>query len=104
MLPHQVEQTLHIHRLTRHRNDGILIRQDDAELPERAAWVTTGVASLGMPTDIVRRCSTFSAARFALLVGGTCPGKKSTTLSDKCSLPAATANPTAVEVKLLLSE
>src|SRR5262245_29247771 len=56
------------------------------------------------PVDIVSRSRTRIALRFALGAAGTSSGKRSTTTSLIDNLPSATANPTAVDVKLLLNE
>ncbi len=61
-------------------------------------------ASLVCPVDIVSKSRTRIALRFSLASDGTSSGKKLTTRSSTLSFPSATARPTAVDVKLLLSE
>ena len=56
------------------------------------------------PVDIVSRSRTRIARRLALGSAGAESGKKPSTGSSTVSLPSATARPTAVDVKLLLSE
>jgi hypothetical protein len=56
------------------------------------------------PVDIISRSRTRIAFRLLLAFVGASSGKNFRTSSSMLSLPSATANPTAVEVKLLLSE
>ena len=62
------------------------------------------MGSFSLPVDMVSRSFTRMAARFSLTSAGRSSGKKETTLSSTLSFLSATANPTAVEVKLLLME
>ena len=56
------------------------------------------------PADIVSRSRTRIAFRFPGISAGASPGKNLRTSSSIDSFPSATASPTAVDVKLLLSE
>ncbi len=68
-------------------------------------WRSKPVASTACPVDIESRWRTFIAARLLLTLPGNSSGKKEITgvvYAQVC--PSATASPTAVEAKLLLSE
>src|SRR4051812_10367076 len=73
-------------------------------LAQLSVELTARVGSGSCPTDMLRRFFTVSSARYGLTVSGKSPGKKETTLSFKLNLPSLTAKPTAVAVKLLLTE
>jgi hypothetical protein len=74
----------------------------------RKVFVHSGVAertgSLWWPVDIESRSRTRSALRNALGSAGASAGKNLSTGSSMLSSPSDTARPTAVDVKLLVSE
>ena len=74
----------------------------------RNVFVQTSSALRGgsawCPVFMRRRSLIRIAFRFALGLAGASPGKSFITSSSKFSFPSAMAMPTAVEVKLLLSE
>ena len=62
------------------------------------------IASACWPVDIVSRSRTRIAFRLSLGSAGASSGNAASTVSSRLSLPSAIARPTAVDVKLLLSE
>jgi hypothetical protein len=71
------------------------------------SWVARAalsIVSASCPIVIVSAWRTRSPARWSLASDGASSGRRSITRSSTESKPSLTANPTAVEVKLLLSE
>src|SRR5262245_17604826 len=66
--------------------------------------VITALVSDACPADIVSRCSTRRPMRFGLTGDGNESTKNFVTGSSTESLPSVTAKPTAVDVKVLVSE
>ena len=83
---------------------GLVIGQPRKAFTQFSCSTIGRVGSVPLPTDIVSRSFTRKAARCSLTSSGLSFGKNDTTRSSTWSLPSATANPTAVEVKLLLRE
>src|SRR6516165_1133675 len=68
-------------------------------------WPANFVVGSGLcPTDMVITSRTVNAANAGLTLSGNSFWKKEITLSESFNFPSVTANPTAVEVKLLLVE
>ena len=74
------------------------------DFTQSCSFLMVGVESVAWPTDIVNKCFTRNIARCSLTCAGSLSGKNETTASFTVKCPSVTANPTAVEVKLLLSE
>lgn len=81
-----------------------MMGKDRNAFTQLCSLVMMGIESVACPIDRVSRSLTLRAARLSLTVAGKSSGKNFTTRSAIVSLPSATANPTAVDVKHLLME
>ena len=70
-------------------------------VPLNGNWL---MSSARWPVDILSRSRTRMEARFLVGVAGAWSGNILTSVSSRLSFPSETASPTAVDVKLLLSE
>src|ERR1035437_7284371 len=83
---------------------GLGIGQPRKAFTQFSCSTVGNVGTFPLPTDVVSRSLTRKAARCSLTCSGRSCGKNEITRSSTRSLPSVTAKPTAVEVKLLLSE